>query len=124
MGKNSILNNLDKNLGKKEVERKDVFGILNEFAKTHGIIDVNGSYGNAGEVIHQSDSVQTSLTDLVCDLYDALQLGFEDRLEAVVESIKEVDNFQDAVQDEDYITVGFDDIEIAYIVNDIKDGLI
>ena len=124
MGKSGILNNLEKNLGKEEVERKDVFGILNEFAKTHGIIDSNGSYVNVGEVINQSDSIQTSLTDLVCDLYDALQWGFDDRLEAVVESIKGVDNFQYAVQDEDYITVGFNDTEIAYIVNDIKNGLI
>ena len=124
MGKNSILNNLDKNLDKEEVERKDVFGILNEFAKEHNLIDENGSYTNASEAIHQSDSVQTSLTDLVCDLYDALQCGFDDRLESVVESIKGVDNFQYAVQDEDYITDGFNDTEIAYIVNDIKYGLI
>lgn len=122
MGKSGILNNLEKNLGKEEVDNKDVFGILNDFAKEHKLIDANGSYANAGETIHQSDSVQVSLTDLVCELYGALQWGYEDRLNAVVESIKELDNFKDAVQEEDYVTAGFNDLEIAHIMNDIKDG--
>lgn len=103
---------------------RDVFGILNKFAKEHGLIDLNGSYENAGETIMQSDSVNSELSYLVIDLYDALQWGYEERKNAVVESIKSLDDFQVAVQDEDYTTAGFNDIEIAYIVNEIKDGLI
>lgn len=87
---------------------RDVFGILNEFAVSHGMISETGSYEGVGETIYQSDSVQSELAELVSDLYGALQFGYEERLKIVNESIEKGG-------DE---TAGFNSYEMAHILND------
>lgn len=89
--------------------KKDVFGILNEFAVNHRMIKENGSYASAEEVLRQSDEAQNELIDLVSDLYDALEWGYKDRREAVVQAL---------VNDELDITAGFNDYEFAHIMNE------
>lgn len=89
----------------------DIFGILNEFAIRHGMIDEFGSYESAGETVHQSDTVQQELTELVDKLYEALQEGYDERLRLTILAIEQN-------RDETY---GFNDYELAHIINRYKD---
>lgn len=89
----------------------DIFGILNEFAIRHGMIDEYGSYGSAGETVHQSDAVQQDLIELVDKLYQALQVGYDERLRLLLVALEEN-------KDETY---GFNDYELAHIINRFQD---
>lgn len=89
----------------------DIFGILNEFAIIHGMIDEYGSYSSAGETVHQSDAVQQDLTELVDKLYQALQVGYDERLRLLLIALEEN-------KDETY---GFNDYELAHIINRFQD---
>lgn len=94
-----------------EENRVDVYSILNKFAVAHNLIDEFGSYENSGETLYQSDSVQDNLVDLVADLYDCLQLSYDERVYYAVKSYNEgVDN-----------DCGFNAVELANIINREKE---
>ena len=86
----------------------DVFGALNWFAQEEGLIDKYGSYEEA----LQQDIDPDKAVALVNKLYSILQKDYEVRLQLA----------EEALLNNQYETYGFNDFEMANIMNRLKDN--
>ena len=89
-------------------DNMDIFGSLNWFAQQEGLIDKFGSYAEAVN----NDIDPDKAVQLVNKLYGILQKDYEVRLSLAEEALLE-NRFE---------TYGFNDFEIANIINRLKDN--
>ena len=86
----------------------DIFGALNWFAQEEGLIDKYGSYEEAVK----QDIDPDKAVALANKLYGILQKDYEVRLQLA----------EEALLNNQYETYGFNEFEMAHIMNRLKDN--